>query len=116
MAIRLNWSHSWAFFVPVVFGVMSIIGRGASSKRNVSTVSVVRPIRDARRFNRSFSAEIRTMLFSRTNSERVLPSTFAKVSKNTFSSYVHLCVMLTVNFSDMGNTTCAELMSQHATI
>src|SRR5690606_21876195 len=101
MAKKLIWSHRWAFFVPVGF----INGSGVNSKIGVSTVSVVRRIRDARLFKRSRTSEIFDMPKLLICSDRVLFSDLAIASKSRFSSYVHLNVILSVNFSDILSTS-----------
>src|SRR5690606_11758049 len=102
MAKMLICSRRWAFFVPVGF----INGSGVNSKIGVSTVSVVRRIRDARLFKRSRTSEIFDMPKLLICSDRVLFSDLAIASKSRFSSYVHLKVMLSVNFSDIARPHC----------
>src|SRR5690606_25288587 len=99
MAKMLICSRRWAFFVPVGF----INGSGVNSKIGVSTVSVVRRIRDARLFKRSRTSEIFDMPKPLICSDKVLFSDLAIASKSRFSSYVHLNVILSVNFSDIEN-------------
>src|SRR5690606_12010631 len=75
------------------------------SSKGVSDVSVVRHMKELREFKYSRTAEIFSFMQTRLNLETSVFSALAIASNSRFSSYVHLNVILSVNFSDMPSTS-----------
>lgn len=95
--------------MPVYFGVMSRIGGGASSKRNVSAVSVVRANSFWRECRNSSTTEISVMQIDRTNSDSEILRVREIASNFNFSLSVHLKVMLSVSFQTLNYLKTLQL-------